>query len=77
MARLLFVVAVEPLPNNYETMMKNLSLNPDLKPGIVPINAAVAGKDGFMEVKYSDEIYGGASACTQVGLLGLLEGSNL
>jgi hypothetical protein len=51
-----FVVAVGPSPNNYETMMKNLGLNPDLKPRIVPINAAVAGKDGSMDVKYSGEI---------------------
>jgi len=56
-----FVVAVEPVPNNYETMMKNLSLNPDLKPRIMPINAAVAGKDGSMDVKYSGRIDGGAS----------------
>jgi hypothetical protein len=72
-----FVVAVEPLPNNYETMMKNLSLNPDLKPRIVPINVAVAGEDGFIDVKYSGGIDGGASAYTQAGLLGLLEESNL
>jgi len=42
-------------------MMKNLSLNPDLKPRIVPINAAVAGKDGSMDVKYSGRIDSGAS----------------
>jgi methyltransferase, FkbM family len=59
-----FVVAVEPLPSNYETMMKNLSLNPDLKPRIIPINAAVAGEDGFMDFKYSGRIDGGASAYT-------------
>jgi hypothetical protein len=70
-----FVVAVEPLPNNYETMMKILGLNPDLKPKIVPINVAVAGKDGFMDVKYSGGIDGGASAYTQAGSLGL--GSDL
>jgi FkbM family methyltransferase len=72
-----YVVVAEPLPNNYKTMMKNLGLNPDLKPRIVPINAAVAGRDGFMDVKYSGEIYGGASAYTHAGLLGLLEESNL
>jgi len=27
-----FVVAVEPLPSNYETMIRNLELNPELKP---------------------------------------------
>jgi FkbM family methyltransferase len=59
-----FVVAVEPLPNNYKTMMKNLGLNPDLKPRIMPINAAVAGEDGFMDFKYSGRIDGGASAYT-------------
>jgi len=31
----------------------------------------------FMDVKYTGEIYGGASACTQAGLLGLLQGSDL
>jgi hypothetical protein len=48
-----FVVAVEPLPNNYEMLLKNLDLNPALKPRIVPINVAIAGEDGFMDVKYS------------------------
>ena len=59
-----FVVAVEPLPNNYEMLLKNLDLNPDLKPRIAPINAAVAGKDGFMDFKYRGGIDGGASAYT-------------
>ena len=72
-----FVVAVEPLTNNYETRMKNLGLNHDLKPRIVSINVAVAGEDGFMDVKYSGGIDGGASAYTQAGQLGLLQGSDL
>jgi len=59
-----FVVAVEPLPNNYETMIKNLDLNPDLKPRIVHVNAAVAGEDGFVDFKYSGRIDGNASAYT-------------
>jgi len=62
-----FVVAVEPLPNNYEMLLKNLDLNHALKPRIVPINAAVAGEDGFMDVKYSGRIDGGASAYTTSG----------
>jgi hypothetical protein len=33
----------------------------------VPINVAVAGEDGFMDVKYSGGIDGGASAYTQAG----------
>ncbi len=57
-----FVVAVEPLPNNYEMLLKNLDLNPALKPRIVPINAAVAGEDGFMDFKYRGGIDGAASA---------------
>ena len=59
-----FVIAVEPLPNYYEFMMKNLSLNQDLKPRIVPINAAVAGEDGFMDIKYRSGIDNAASAYT-------------
>ena len=59
-----FVAAVEPLPNNYEMLLKNLELNSALKPKVVPINVAVAGEDGFVDVKYSGEIDGGASTYT-------------
>ena len=45
-----FVVAVEPVPGNFELMLRNLELNPDLKSGILPINAAVGGEDGFVEL---------------------------
>ena len=41
------------------------------------INVAVAGEDGFMDVKYSGGIDDGACAYTQAGLLGLLQGSDL
>ena len=56
-----FVVAVEPLPSNYETMIRNLELNPELKPRIIPINAAISGVDGFVEFRYNATIDGGAS----------------
>ena len=56
-----FVVAVEPLPSNYETMIRNLELNPELKPRIIPINAAISGEDGFVEFRYNATIDGGAS----------------
>jgi len=56
-----FVVAVEPLPSNYETMLRNLDLNPELKPRILPVNAAVSGVDGFVEFRYNVTIDGGAS----------------
>jgi FkbM family methyltransferase len=56
-----FVVAVEPLPSNYETMLRNLELNPELKPRIIPINAAISGVDGFVEFRYNATIDGGAS----------------
>jgi hypothetical protein len=56
-----FVVAVEPLPSNYETMLRNLELNPELKPRIIPINAAISGEDGFVEFRYNATIDGGAS----------------
>ena len=36
-----FVVTVEPLPSNYEVMLRNLELNPELKLKIVPVNVAV------------------------------------
>jgi len=47
-----FVVAVEPLPDNYNIMLKNLELNPSLKARIIPINAAVSDIDGFVEFKH-------------------------
>ena len=56
-----FVVAVEPLPSNYETMIRNLELNPELKPRIIPINAAISGVDSFVEFRYNATIDGGAS----------------
>jgi FkbM family methyltransferase len=62
-----FVVAVKPLPNNYGMLLKNLDLDPALKPRIVPINVAVAGEDGLMDFKYRGGIDGGASAYTTSG----------
>ena len=56
-----FVVAVEPLSSNYEVMLRNLELNPELKPRIVPVNVAVNGGDGFV-VRYNVAVDGGASA---------------
>jgi FkbM family methyltransferase len=56
-----FVVAVEPLPSNYEVMLRNLELNPDLKHRVVPVNAAISGRDGFVEFSYSTPMDGGAS----------------
>jgi FkbM family methyltransferase len=55
------VVAVEPLPSNYEVMLWNLELNPDLKHRVIPVNAAISGRDGFVEFSYSTPIDGGAS----------------
>ena len=56
-----FVVAVEPLPSNYEAMLRNIELNPDLKSRIVPINVAVGPKDGCVEFVCDKAIDGGAS----------------
>jgi len=56
-----FVVAVEPLPSNYEVMLWNLELNPDLKHRVIPVNAAISGRDGFVEFSYSKPMDGGAS----------------
>jgi FkbM family methyltransferase len=55
------VVAIEPLPSNYEVMLRNLELNPDLKQRIIPVNVAISGRDGFVEFSYSRFIDGGAS----------------
>jgi hypothetical protein len=56
-----FVVAVEPLPSNYEVMLKNIELNPDLKSRIAPINVAVGPEDGYVEFAYSGIVDGAAS----------------
>jgi FkbM family methyltransferase len=55
------VVAVEPLPSNYEVMLWNLELNPDLRHRVIPVNAAISGRDGFVEFSYSTSIDSGAS----------------
>jgi FkbM family methyltransferase len=55
------VVAVEPLPSNYEVMLWNLELNPDLKHRVIPVNAAISGRDGFVEFSYSKPMDGSAS----------------
>ncbi len=55
------VVAVEPVPENFEAMLRNLELNPELKPRIIPINAAVAGQDGFVDISYSGPLDGSAT----------------
>jgi FkbM family methyltransferase len=55
------VVAVEPLPSNYEVMLWNLELNSDLKHRVVPVNAAISGRDGFVEFSYSTPMDGSAS----------------
>jgi len=41
------VYAFEPITEYYEAMIRNISLNPDLAPKIIPINAAI-GKDGML-----------------------------
>jgi len=55
------VVAVEPLPSSYEVMLRNLELNPDLKHRVIPVNAAISGRDGFVEFSYSKLMDAGAS----------------
>ncbi len=41
------VYAFEPIPEHYDAMVRNISLNPTLSEKIVPINAAM-GKDGTL-----------------------------
>jgi FkbM family methyltransferase len=55
------VVAVEPLPSNYEVMLRNLELNSDLKHRVIPVNVAISGRDGFVEFSYSRPMDGRAS----------------
>jgi hypothetical protein len=40
----------------------------------VPINAAVAGEDGFMDIKYSGRIDGNTSAYTTSRFIGFTAG---
>jgi FkbM family methyltransferase len=56
-----FVIAVEPLPGNYEAMLKNIELNPDLKSRIIPINVAIGPEDSYVEFAYSGNVCGVAS----------------
>jgi hypothetical protein len=36
-------------------------LNPDLKHRVIPVNAAISGRDGFVEFSYSTPMDGSAS----------------
>jgi FkbM family methyltransferase len=42
-------------------MIRNLELNPELKPRIIPINAAISGEDGFVEFRYDVTVDDSAS----------------
>lgn len=55
-----YVIAVEPLPSNYEVMLRNIELNPDLKPRIMPINVAIGAKDDVIEFSYDSSVDGSA-----------------
>lgn len=56
------VYAFEPVKEHYDSMLKNINLNPKLKNKIIPINAAV-GKDGMVTIYQSNraKIASGAS----------------
>ena len=56
-----FVVAVEPVPRHFEEMLRNIELNPSLKPKILPINIAIGPSDGFVDIAVSGEVNGEAS----------------
>ncbi|WP_054854391.1 FkbM family methyltransferase [Vulcanisaeta distributa] len=56
-----FVVAVEPVPTYFNAMLRNLELNPELKSRILPINAAIADRDGYVEIGLDGEVDGEAS----------------
>ena len=56
-----FVVAVESVPRHFEASLRNIELNPSLKPRIMPINAAIGPSDGFVDIAVDGEVDGGAS----------------
>ncbi|MCC6017276.1 MAG: hypothetical protein LM582_09605 [Desulfurococcaceae archaeon] len=53
----------ESLPNNYEVTPWNLELNSDLKHRVIPVNATISCRDGFVEFSYNTPMDGGASIC--------------
>lgn len=56
-----FVVAIEPVLRHFEVMLKNIELNPDLKPRILSINATVGSSDGSVDVVVGGEFNDKAS----------------
>ncbi len=44
------VYAIEPNPNNFKAMMRNIDLNPELKKNIVPVMAALGESNGTLEL---------------------------
>ncbi len=46
------VFAFEPLKSNYESMLRNLKLNPSLADNIIPINTAI-GENGIFKIHHS------------------------
>lgn len=56
-----FVIALEPVPRHYEIMLRNLSLNPGLASRVLPINAALSGVDGYVDIAVTSQIDGVAS----------------
>ncbi len=56
------VYSIEPIASNFDALLKNVELNPDLKDNIHPLHAAI-GRDGSLEFKYESTIVdGGATA---------------
>jgi FkbM family methyltransferase len=55
------VIAMEPLPGNYEAFINNIQLNSELKDKIIPINAAISNQDNTIDISYSGYLDGGAS----------------
>jgi FkbM family methyltransferase len=47
-------------PSNYEVMLRNIELNPDLKSRIMPINVAIGAKDDVIEFSYDSSVDGSA-----------------
>jgi len=45
-------------PSNYEVMLRNIELNPDLKSRIMPINVAIGAKDDIIEFSYDSSVDG-------------------
>ena len=48
------IIAIEPLPSNYNTLLKNLKMN--RVSNVIPINAAASDSSGIIEIGYESDM---------------------